>query len=55
MLSCFILWIIRVVVDKAILPQQSLDQEIAKDRNWGASTIEACAAIGAALIVTGSF
>jgi len=46
---------VRVIVDKALLPKQNLDQEIATDRNWGAGMIEAITAIGAALIISGSF
>ena len=54
-ISTLLLCLVRIIVDKALLPNQKLDQEIAKDRNWGAGTIEAITAIGSALIISGSF
>lgn len=54
-ISVILLFIVRIIVDKALLPKQQLSEEIAKDRNWGAATIEAITAIGAALIISSSF
>jgi hypothetical protein len=42
-------------VDKFILPGSLLDEEISRDRNWGAALIEGTAAIGLALILTTLF
>lgn len=53
--SVLLLLLVRIIVDKALLPKQKLDHEISKDRNWGAGTIEAITAIGSALIISGSF
>jgi len=54
-ISCILLWIIRIIVDKLLLPNHTLDTEISLDRNWGAGIIEAVTAIGVALIISGSF
>jgi len=51
----FLLTVCRYVVDKFILPGASLDEEISKDRNWGAALIEGTAAIGLTLILTTLF
>ena len=42
--------IIRVVVDRLILPGDSLDTEIKRDNNWGAAILEGSIAIGIALV-----
>ena len=54
-LSAIMLMLVRFVVDKVILPNHSLSDELSTDRNWGAGAIEAITAIGAALIITGAF
>jgi len=54
-ISIILLFAVRIIVDKTLLPKQNLDKEIANDHNWGAGTIEAVTAIGAALIISGSF
>ncbi len=54
-LSTLLLYLVRIIVDKALLPNQKLDQEISKDKNWGAGMIEAITVIGSALIISGSF
>lgn len=50
-----LLSICRYAVDKFILPGSLLDEEISRDRNWGAALIEGTAAIGLALILTTLF
>lgn len=45
----------RFLVDKLILPGHKLDDEIAKDQNWGVALIEGGAAIVIALIINASF
>jgi uncharacterized membrane protein YjfL (UPF0719 family) len=45
----------RAIVDKIILPGSALDDEIARDRNWGAALIEGGCAIGLALLLIASF
>lgn len=51
----FLLSVCRFAIDRFILPGSPLDEEISKDRNWGAALIEGCAAIGLALILTTLF
>eukprot|EP00003_Mantamonas_plastica_P018858 TRINITY_DN3076_c0_g1_i2.p1 TRINITY_DN3076_c0_g1~~TRINITY_DN3076_c0_g1_i2.p1 ORF type:complete len:320 (+),score=97.14 TRINITY_DN3076_c0_g1_i2:61-1020(+) len=47
-----ILLVMRVIVDKFILPGESLDKEIVDDQNWGAALIEGSTAIMTALVLT---
>ena len=42
--------LVRVIVDKFVLPGASLDAEIVTDKNWGAAIIEGGVAIGVALV-----
>lgn len=51
----FLLVICRFGIDKLILPGVALDDEISKDRNWGAALIEGASAIALALILTTLF
>ncbi len=51
-ISSFLLLTCRYLVDKIILPGSLLDEEISKDRNWGAAIIEGSAALGLAFILT---
>lgn len=51
----FLLSVCRFAIDRFILPGSPLDEEISKDRNWGAALIEGAAAIGLALILTTLF
>jgi len=53
--SMLLLSIVRIAVDKMILPKHALSDELSKDGNWGAGAIEAVSLIGSALIITGSF
>ncbi len=50
-----LLAVCRFAIDRFILPGSPLDDEISKDRNWGAALIEGAAAIGLALILTTLF
>ncbi len=54
-LSILMLWLVRIAVDKLILPKHCLSAELSKDENWGAGAIEAITAVGAAFIITGAF
>ena len=54
-ISVFLLVACRIMVDKLILTKASLDDEIARDRNWGVALIEGASVIGLALIIVGSF
>lgn len=49
------LMVSRVVVDKVFLPGELLDDEIEKDRNWGAALIESVVAIGLAWVISATF
>lgn len=49
------LFVIRIVMDKLILPGSPVDHEIEKDQNWGAALIEGCTAIMIALIISAAF
>ncbi|MCH6255630.1 DUF350 domain-containing protein [Puniceicoccaceae bacterium K14] len=51
----FLLSVCRFAIDKFILPGDALDDEIAKDQNWGAALIEGASALGLALILTTLF
>ena len=42
--------ILRVIIDKFVLPGEALDKEIVEDKNWGAAIIEGAAALGVAFI-----
>jgi len=42
--------ILRFVVDWLVLPGDRLDEEIKRDRNWGAALVEGLAAIGVAFV-----
>lgn len=54
-ICAFLLIVCRFAIDKIILPGQSLDSEIAQDRNWGAALVEGASAIGLTLILTTLF
>ncbi|HEX8372553.1 MAG TPA: DUF350 domain-containing protein [Chthoniobacterales bacterium] len=45
----------RWLVDLIILPNARIDEEIARDRNWGVAIIEGAAAIGIALLLDASY
>ncbi|MDQ8204204.1 DUF350 domain-containing protein [Pelagicoccus sp. SDUM812003] len=51
----FLLSVCRFAIDRFILPGSLLDDEISKDRNWGAALIEGASAIGLALILGALF
>jgi len=48
-ISMILLLILRIFIDKALLPTRDLDKEIAEDRNWGLALIEGLAGISFAL------
>ena len=50
-LSAILLPLCRIVTDKLLLPGSNLNDEISKDRNWGAALIEGITAISVALIL----
>jgi uncharacterized membrane protein YjfL (UPF0719 family) len=54
-MGAFLLIVCRYLVDKILLPGSELDEEISRDRNWGAALIEGSSAIGLALILTSLF
>ncbi|MCF6311972.1 MAG: DUF350 domain-containing protein [Verrucomicrobiales bacterium] len=54
-LSLILLFISRFAVDKIVLPQSDINEEIAKDQNWGVALLEGSVAIGIALILNASF
>ena len=54
-ISLFVLLGSRWLVDLIILPGATLQDEIARDRNWGVSLVEGSAAIGIALLLDASF
>ena len=54
-IGAFLLIVCRYLVDKVLLPGSSLDDEISRDRNWGAALIEGSSAIGLALLLTSLF
>lgn len=54
-ISLFVLLGSRWLVDLIILPGATLQDEIARDRNWGVSLVEGSAAIGVALLLDSSF
>lgn len=53
--AAFLLFTIRYLVDKLVLPGALLDEEVKNDRNWGAALVEGTAAIAIAFIVNASF
>jgi uncharacterized membrane protein YjfL (UPF0719 family) len=55
LLSALLLLTCRYMVDKIILPGQLLDEEISKDRNWGAALVEGSMAIIIALLINSVF
>ncbi len=54
-ICCLLLFICRYLVDKLILPGTLLDEEISKDRNWGAALVEGISAISLSLILIAIF
>jgi uncharacterized membrane protein YjfL (UPF0719 family) len=54
-LASVLLLIVRLVLDKAILPGHALDDEISRDKNWGVALLEGSLAVVVALVVTGAF
>lgn len=54
-IGAFLLIVCRYLVDKILLPGSDLDEEISRDRNWGAALIEGSSAIGLALVLTSLF
>lgn len=54
-ISVSLLFIIRFLMDKLILPGSPIDYEIENDRNWGAALIEGSTAIIIALIISAAF
>lgn len=54
-LGGLMLMVSRVAVDKVFLPGDLLDDEIEKDRNWGAALIEVVVAIGLAWVISATF
>jgi len=47
-----LLYLLRVLVDRFILPGGALDDEVSRDKNWGAALIEGTCAVSVALILT---
>ncbi len=54
-IGAFLLLVARYLVDKLILPGTLLDEEISKDRNWGAALLEGTIAIALAFILNAAF
>jgi len=54
-IGTFLLLIVRLLVDKIILPGRLLDNEIKQDQNWGAAIIEGSAAIIFAFVLNTAF
>lgn len=54
-LSMLVLIACRWLVDLIILPGARINQEIARDKNWGVASIEAVAVIGSALLLDACF
>lgn len=54
-LSLILLLISRFAVDKVLLPQASISEEVGKDQNWGVGLLEGSVAIGIALVLNASF
>lgn len=53
-IATIILLFSRVIVDRFLLPGSPLDEEVARDQNWGASFVEGLVAIGIALLCISS-
>ena len=54
-IACLLLLVSRYLIDKIILPGTLLDEEISRDRNWGAALVEGISAISLALILIAIF
>lgn len=52
--SILLLSLIRFTIDRLLLPGSKLNDEICRDRNWGAALIETATTLGAAFILTGA-
>lgn len=52
--STLLLCFIRFAIDRLLIPGSKLNDEICRDRNWGAALIETATTLGAAFILTGS-
>lgn len=52
--SILLLSLIRFAIDRLLLPGSKLNDEICRDRNWGAALIETATTLGAAFILTGA-
>ncbi len=50
-IGLFILVVSRYLVDKLVLPGSLLDEEIARDQNWGAALVEGSVALGMAAVI----
>lgn len=55
LIAAFFLVACRLVMDRLVFAKSSLDEEIARDQNWGLALIEGAAVIGLALIIVASF
>ena len=53
-IGLFLLVVSRYVVDKLVLPGSLLDEEIARDQNWGAALIDGSVALGMAAVIVAS-
>jgi uncharacterized membrane protein YjfL (UPF0719 family) len=54
-LSSVLLVLLRLFVDRLLLPGHSLDQEISRDQNWGVALLEGAAAVVVSLILISAF
>jgi uncharacterized membrane protein YjfL (UPF0719 family) len=54
-ISGFLLLVSRYLLDKWVLPGSVLDEEIARDRNWGAAMVEGGAALAVAFLLGTAF
>ncbi len=54
-MGMILIYICRLIVDKLIFPEQKIDDEISKDRNWGVALIEGGLNIVIVLILSYSF
>jgi uncharacterized membrane protein YjfL (UPF0719 family) len=54
-ISAFLLLASRYLLDKLVLPGALLDEEISRDRNWGAAMVEGGAAIAVAFLLGTAF
>jgi len=53
-IGLFVLVISRYLVDKLVLPGSLLDEENARDQNWGAALVEGSVALGMAAVIVAS-